>query len=77
MTSHRPLQCYSLGPRESIYVPDSYKMLPPLWDGFVPRVESLADPAWEVTTLLSGKSVELDIKERGETVRSKHNHIRN
>ena len=30
VTSQRPSHCYSLGPWESIYVPDSYQMLPPL-----------------------------------------------
>ena len=41
-------------------------MLPPLWDGFVPKVGSLADPAWEVTTGPAGQAVDLDIKERGK-----------
>ena len=40
-------------------------MLPPLWDGFVPIVESLSDPTWGVTTLLDGQAVKLDIRERG------------
>ena len=72
VTSQRPSHRYFLGPRESIYVPDSYWMLPSLWDGFVPRAESLADPSWEVTNWLAGQAVDLDII----TVRSKHYHIR-
>ena len=64
VTSQRPSHCYSLGPWESIYVPDSYQIVPLLWDGFLPRVKSLAEPAWEVTTQLSGQAVGLDIRER-------------
>ena len=64
VTSHLPSHQYSLGPCKSIYVPDSYWILPPLWDGLVSRVGSLAEPAWEVTTWLTGQEVNLDIKER-------------
>ena len=66
VTSHCPSHRYSLSPHEYIYVPDSYRMLPPPWDVFLPRVESLAEPAWEVTTELSGQSVDLDIREKGK-----------
>ena len=41
-------------------------MLPPLWDGFLPSVESLADTAWEVTTSLAGQTMDLDIREGGK-----------
>ena len=66
VTSQRPSHRYSLVPHESIYVPDSYQMLPPLWYGFVPIIESLEEPDWEVTTLLDGQTVDLDIRERGK-----------
>ena len=67
MTSQRPSHRYLLGSRKSIYVPETYQMLPPQWDGFVPIVESLAEPAWEGTTLLDDQSVKLDIIERAES----------
>ena len=66
MTSQRPSHRYSLGPRKSIYVPESYRVLPPLWDGFVSRVESLEEPAWEVTNLLTVKALDLYIIEIGK-----------
>ena len=66
VTSQRPKHRYLLDPCDSIYVPDLYRMLPPLWDGFLPRVESLKETALEVTTLLVVQAVELDIIERGK-----------
>ena len=66
VTSYLPSHCYLLGPLKSIYVPDSYQMLPPLWDGFVPGVESLEDPALEVTTWMAGQAVDLDTIEIGK-----------